>query len=82
MTGFITFALVAATALSNEKTNRHARRKGTKLFVWDRERERNHYSAGYLYRLFGWDFDSAREIPQSGPVRDRHNSDLLLFNTT
>ena len=45
MTGFITFALVAATALSNEKTNRHARRKGTKLFVWDRERERNHYSA-------------------------------------
>ena len=37
---------------------------------------RNHYSAGYLYRIIEWDFDEADDIPASGPVRDRHNADL------
>lgn len=37
---------------------------------------RNHYSAGYLYRIARWDFDEADDIPASGPVRDRHNVDL------
>lgn len=37
---------------------------------------RNHYSAGYLYRIYDWDFDEADDIPATGPVRDRHNADL------
>ena len=39
----------------------------------------NHYSAGYLNRISDWDFDAADDIPESGPVRDRHNIDLTLF---
>ena len=40
---------------------------------------RNHSSAGFSERVWGWDFDEADDIPASGPVRDRHNVDLTDF---
>tara|TARA_B110001450_G_C17604196_1_gene474319 strand:+ start:144 stop:1178 length:1035 start_codon:yes stop_codon:yes gene_type:complete len=47
---------------------------------WQLRLPRHHSSAGHLDRAFDWDFDTAQDIPATGPVRDRHNSNLTRFD--
>lgn len=47
---------------------------------WQIKLPQNHYSAGFLSRVADWDFDQAQDIPETGPVRERHNADLLTFS--
>lgn len=47
---------------------------------WQIKLPAHHYSAGFASRVGDWDFDQAQDIPETGPVRERHNADLLTFS--